>query len=1190
MKLYRLILYLLLLSGNNYLLAHSVETSGIRSDTTVVSNISLPLYFVKNNGQCPVDIKYKLHAAGMNLLFFDSCVTYQFYHNYNSQKDEISNSKGSKSVNNISVSFVNPSKKVVLIGDELLEGKINCFNGTDATNWQTNVPTSQNLVYKGLYDNIDIKYYSLKGKIKYDIIVHPQGDLDKVVFQYQGVEKIMKDRNGKLILNTKKGNFTEDIPEAYQIVDHKKRLVKIDYQINDNNWVSFKIRSKYDPSCELVVDPSLIYSTYIGGTNDDQMYLGDMVKDNQGCIYTCGQTMSSNFPVTPGSYDVSQNGDYDCFVLKLNKTGTALVYATYIGGSDIDQPNSIDIDKTTNEIFVAGTTASSNFPVTAGAYQTTYGGGTYDVFVLKINSAGNSLVYSTFVGGGQNDQCGSLKIDNSGNAYAVGQTAGQFPVTAGSYQTLYGGGGWDEYAFKLNPSGSALIFSTYVGGTGDDRGCGVAIDQNLNVYVYGMTTSGFPTSAGAYQTIYGGGTNDACVSKLNPTGSTLIYSTYLGGPGDDYMRGAIEVDNNGQAYITGLCQTGFPTTAGAYDVTYNGGNYDVFVAKLNSSGSGLVFSTFLGGSGTDIGFNIAFNQNKEVLVTGEASNTFPVTACAYDVTFNGVSDGFLSKLDSTGANLLYSTFIGGSGYDRGSAIVPDGDTVYMVGNTQSSNFPTTAGCFDPTFNSGTNDIFALKLFIGPANMTADFSSPPTACIGENISFINNSTGATSFSWVFGNGNSSTNVNPVYAYPSAGSYYITLTATGACGIITYTDTIVILNAPAISVSHDTTVCSGSPVTLIASGGSTYSWNTTPVQSGANITVSPTASTTYIVTVTDANGCTNTADVVVQVTFNITISTSASPQTICPGNPSTLTATGGSLYTWTTVPPQTGSSIIVNPVSTSIYSVTGTTGNCSGSATVTVSVDSVLHVTANSIYANCGLTDGSATVNVGGGNYTFLWSTVPAQTTQTAVGLSAGTYTVTVENNGCVGTATVTISNNSGPVAGFNTTPEIVTVGGGAVNFIDQSLGNIIDWAWDFGDGTYGSGENISHNYSDSGVYMIMLIVTDIGGCMDTAYGTIMVNPGFVFWIPNSFSPDGDGENDYFRPMGAGYDKDHYLMRIFERWGKEMFVTTDINIGWNGTLENKYPFTKAVLGIYVYHIEVNDLYGKSYTYKGSIFLLK
>ncbi len=369
--------------------------------------------------------------------------------------------------------------------------------------------------------------------------------------------------------------------------------------------------------------------------------------DAAGSAYVTGCTYSSGFPTTPDAFDASYNGGYDAFLVKLNPTGSALAYATFLGGADNDWGYSIAVDAA-GSAYVTGEADSSDFPTTPGAFDTSYNGDD-DGFVVKLNPTGSALAYGTFLGGSDIDRGYGIAVDAAGSACVIGGTASSdFPTTPGAFDTSYNSGPYDHDAFvvKLNPTGSALAYATFLGGSSFDLGWDIAVDAAGSAYVTGGTdSSDFPTTPGAFDTSYNNG--DAFVVKLNPTGSALAYATFLGGSGEEWGHGGIAVDAAGSAYVTGITQsTDFPTTPGAIDASYNGGGGDAFVAKLNPTGSALTYATFLGGSGEDWGSSIAVDAAGSTYVIGVTrSSDFPTTPGAFDTSYNdGYYDAFVVKL------------------------------------------------------------------------------------------------------------------------------------------------------------------------------------------------------------------------------------------------------------------------------------------------------------------------------------------------------------------------------------------------------------------------------------------------------------------------------------------------------------------------------------------------------------------
>jgi hypothetical protein len=360
---------------------------------------------------------------------------------------------------------------------------------------------------------------------------------------------------------------------------------------------------------------------------------------------------------------------------------------------------------------------SSDFPTTAGAFQTT-NNGHYDVFVTELNPSGTGLLYSTYLGGGGDDIGEGIAMDAFGNAYVAGYTfSSDFPTTAGAFQTTNHGSS-DALVTQLDRTGTGLLYSTYLGGDGQDGAHGIAVDTAGNACVTGDTQSGnFPTTAGAFQTT-NNGSHDAFVTQLNPVGTGLLYSTYLGGNGDDAGYG-IAVGAAGNAYVTGYTESSdFPATAGAFQTTTHG-ETDVFVTELNPTGSGLLYSTYLGGSDYDVGKGITLDAAGNAYVAGYTlSSDFPTTAGAFQTTNHGNSDALVTQLDRTGTDLLYSTYLGGGSVDFGKGIALDAaGNAYVTGYTISSDFPTTAGAFQTT-NNGSSDVFMAKISVSQIVLTA----------------------------------------------------------------------------------------------------------------------------------------------------------------------------------------------------------------------------------------------------------------------------------------------------------------------------------------------------------------------------------------------------------------------------------------------------------------------------------------
>jgi hypothetical protein len=594
--------------------------------------------------------------------------------------------------------------EVIPKGIEKLESNSNFFLGSEPTNWATDVPNYKTIVYENLYDKIDLIFQSVPEGLKYEFIIHPGGRVQDIKLKYNGAGLSTDDKN--LFLQTPLGQITDGELFVYQNLDGKQISKSTKILVNEN-VVSYEV--DYDMNNTLVIDP-LIYSTYLGGLDKDKAY--SVAVDTSNNAYITGNTWSLNFPTTPGAYNDTHNGSKDIFVSKLNSTGKGLVFSTFVGGTYNDEARDIVLDSS-NNIYVTGYTESTNFPTTSSVVNLTYNGGLFDIIVFKLNSTGNGLGYSTYFGGGDYEYGMSIILDSSNNAYVTGYTwSDDFPTSNGAVNRTLNG--WeDAFVIKFNAAGSSILYSTLLGGSSRDFAYSIVVDSSRNAYVTGTTYSqDFPTTLNAFNSS-NNGSSDIFVFKLNPTGTSLIYSTYIGGTKEDQGRD-IALDSSNHAYITGWTWSAdFPLTPDAYDQK-KGTWTDAVIFRLNAAGSKLVYSTFIGGSEEDYGNSIALDSSKNAYITGYTlSSDFPTTIEAYDTNSNKWEDGFVLILNSSGKQLMYSTFIGGSEEDYAQSIFLDSlNNGYITGYTVSSDFPTTPGAIDSTYNDY-EDVFVFKLEFPP---------------------------------------------------------------------------------------------------------------------------------------------------------------------------------------------------------------------------------------------------------------------------------------------------------------------------------------------------------------------------------------------------------------------------------------------------------------------------------------------
>jgi hypothetical protein len=711
---------------------YSVDTSVIDNaqKQNILQSINrLDGFFTQNQGQVGNN-SVRYYIQGKGVWFLDDGIVFEIKEQL--KENEARRNPFDRLDPELEPEIPKPRKSVVLKlnfegcnkvepkGVSKLSHRSNYFYGNDSSEWCTNVPNYQEVIYENIYDKIDLRYYSSEKGLKYDFIVKPGGDPNDIILNYEGADELKVDENDNLIVQTSLGNIVDSELFVYQNSDNDKNKIGSEFKLIGSKTFRFEIFNEYNKNKDLVIDP-LLYSTYVGGSGGDDSY--DLRIDSNGNAYVIGATSSPNFPTTVGANDTTHNSNDDVFVFKLNNLGSSLIYSTYIGGNSGDEGFGIILDSSGN-IFGTGYTWSSNFPVTQSSYDTTYNGQD-DIFVFKLDSTGSNLLYCTFIGTTLIDYGYDIGVDSNGNAIVSGVTwSSSFPTTAGAYDTVFSGS-TDCIVFKLDSTGSSLLFSTFIGGSGSDNGRAIVIDSTGNAYITGTTGSGnFPTTSGAFSESHSGGTYDSYILKLDSSGSSVLYSSFVGGSGGDVGL-SITIDTNGNAYITGnTFSTDFPITSGAYDTTHNG-YHDVFVVKINSAGSSLNYSTFVGGSGVgtyyvDYGYNIEIDSLGNAYVTGyTGSDDFPTTPGAYDTTFNGVGCVFVFKLNSIGTILLYSTFIGrgNDNFEAGGIDVDNNGIAYVTGKTNRPDFPTTSGSYDTSFNGGW-DVFVLKL-----NFTPNF--PPT---------------------------------------------------------------------------------------------------------------------------------------------------------------------------------------------------------------------------------------------------------------------------------------------------------------------------------------------------------------------------------------------------------------------------------------------------------------------------------
>jgi hypothetical protein len=607
-------------------------------------------------------------------------------------------------------------------GTNIKDYPTNILMGKDPAGWGKNLRSYERIVFKDLWDGIDLEYYRKDGCLKYEYIISPGANPEKISFEPKGIVKAMID-GGELNLITSNGNSLKDGGlVTYHREDCQKPLYS-SFEIRSDGTIGFRIEGR-DPEKELVIDP-VVYSTYIGGSFEE-LYC-DMVMDGSGYCYITGPTSSFDFPTTPGSYSTTLTDFEDGIVMKIKPDGSSPSYSTYIGGSGWDNICTIDIDESGNA-FIAGYSDSVDFPTTRGAFNETKNESHPDIVFSKLDSTGSSLLYSTYIGGNGTDIIsgkGTIKVDDSGRAHILGGSCShKFPVTDDAFDkenTVVGGG--DEERFRctqkmvlicLDPVRNDLVYSTFLGGSLWEDGFALDIQGGYD-FIAGTTESDdYPVTSGAFDTSINS-FRDICVTKFDISSSSLIYSTYVGGTGF-HSCNDIEVDDSGRAFIIGETNSNdFPVTDDAYSETMYGFS-DIYLTALDSSGSSLYFSTFLGGAYHEWARGIFIRPDGSLLVTGSTnSDDFPSTVSHKTDTTETDWDMFVVLFDPENQELPYSTIIGGSAgrfgnpEDVGQVIYHLEDRrVVVSGYSQSTDFPMTTDSWDNQMDGG-SDLFLLNL-------------------------------------------------------------------------------------------------------------------------------------------------------------------------------------------------------------------------------------------------------------------------------------------------------------------------------------------------------------------------------------------------------------------------------------------------------------------------------------------------
>ena len=726
-------------------LAHSVPgwaaSPVLPANTSVIPSVdrynALPLSFEANQGQVDPQVKYLARGEGYTLFLTSGAAVLG-----------LRGSGAGTPTQWVQLILQGANTTPAIAGEEQLIGRSNYFVGSDSSKWKSNLPTFSRVRYQQVYPGVDVIYYGRQGRLENDFEVNPGINPKVISWRLEGAENVRVGPGGDLVLQVGENQVRLQQPRAYQLEGDQQREIPVRYRVHGQN-VGFEL-GNYNHHQKLVIDPVLTYSTYLGASGGETAY--SVALDATGNVYLTGITASTTFPVASSAFQTTNAGDGDIFVAEFNSTATGLLFSTFLGGTGIDSPTEILLSSSGN-LFIVGSTTSNNFPTTpipSGTpptedqyYQPDYAGN-QDAFLTEMKPDGSGLIYSRYIGGAGAEFGTAVALDAAGDAFVVGSTKSPDFPTRNPIQ-LGNVGQYDAFVTEVSPTGK-LVYSTYLGGALNDYGTGIGVDGSGNVIVSGYTySSDFPTQDALQSALSGGA--DLFVSKFTPGSNALLFSTYLGGTGID-RSSAMVLDASGNIYLTGDTQSAtFPVTANAYQFTLAGVD-NAFLAKLDSTGSVLVFSTLFGGGATDQATALTRDSAGNVYITGfTQSSNFPLlnpfqnilgiagagncgSSNLINVPNNLCSDAFVTKFTPSGVP-VFSSFLGGSGNDSGQAIAVDAaGAIYVVGGTASPNFPTTYNAYQWQYLGANNSSNAFLTKISPNDAPSLALSPQQINFGS----------------------------------------------------------------------------------------------------------------------------------------------------------------------------------------------------------------------------------------------------------------------------------------------------------------------------------------------------------------------------------------------------------------------------------------------------------------------------
>ena len=1312
--------------------------------------------FTENKNQWAENISFKAQIDG-GAVFFEKTgkLTFHLYDKDNYRSRHLGKIISDKlKFHSYSLTFLNALSSPKITALNSTDDYANYFLGNSSSNWASNVRHYTAIKIENLYNNIDVDYFGGSQSIKYNFIVKPNGNVNEIQLKYTGLQSI-KIKNGELHLSTSVNESIEQKPFVYQIINEDTIEIPCKFVL-ENNCVSFKLLKKYDHAYDLIIDPLLVFAASSGSVADN--FGMTATYDSRGSLYTGGTTFDVGYPTTIGAYDVSFNnfvsaGQTDVVITKYDSTGTFLKYSTYLGGNNAEIVTSLIVDKNDN-LCLYGATGSSNFPTTVGCYDNSFNNGSFisfvfngtsftngtDIYAARLSSNGTSLLGSTYIGGSENDGInynnaitsytspygnvteyppdslqynygdqyrGEIQVDSLNNIYIYSSTkSSDFPTLNALDNTL--GGKQDAVLIKFNPTLSGLVFSTYIGGSDNDAGYALALDDSLNIYVTGGTRSGdFPTSSGSYKPNYGGGKCDGYVCKIKQNGSSILHSSYIGTTNYDQSY-FVQLDNQQNVYLYGQSLGNMPITTGVYSNT----NSKQFIQKFNPQLTALLAGTIFGNGNGSINISpSAFSVDcaGNIYLSGWGGNIIFLTpTVGMPLTANAIQSStdnynfYLMVLAPNMSSILFGSYFGGAlsheHVDGGTSRFDKNGIIYQsvcAGCSNNDDFPVTPGAWP---NNGSNvnlssncnnGVFKIdfQLNSAVANISA---STVSGCQPLTVNFTNNSTSGHAYLWDFG-GNDTTSLitNPIKTFTAAGTYtanlYVkksicnnlydtaqiiitvhpkpvsdfTMTVDSCSNNVSFTNqttpttfiTNWYLNSTLLSSATNTThsfltagtytvklvsqtnfgckdsvsktlivpvdsiainpsqsKCSYQSVPLLAQGGISYSW--LPITglsnpSVANPICNAQTTTTYTVNITQnsllgklcVKSLTTTVTVYPKITSQFTYTVGA-----CGNNVQFTDGSFNNPISWQWDFGNSNNSVLQNPLhyygSPGIYSVTLVATNsfgCKDTSKQVVNLSGFVTVAVNTPATKC---EKDSAQLLASGGLTYLWqpgSTLTDSTIHNPIAFPNTTTIYTVTISTILGTDTcksnLTTSVNVFPFT-YNTSSITVsaytlTLGQTSTVTLNgfSSMGSLT--VTPFANVAILSNTVIAITPTKTGEYTVYF--TDQNGCehiLKTIFVEVITNicnEGVVY-LPTAFTPNNDGINDVLF-IRSNFITEVYLT-IYDRWGEKLFETNDIKKGWDGYFKGKL----LDQGVYGYYMTFKCNNGEESFKKGNITLMR